>query len=54
MYCDAEISILDKNENCLRYTLIFGRDKLSDVKNLYILSATIDYILSTERFNILL
>ena len=29
---DVEISILDQNENCLCYTLLFG--KLSDVKNL--------------------
>ena len=49
---DVEISILDQNENGLSYTLLFGSDKLSDFKNVCILSATIEYILSTERFNV--
>ena len=39
-----EISVLDRNENCLCYTLLFRRDKLNGVKNLYILNATIEYI----------
>ena len=50
--CGIEISILDQNENCLCYTLLFGSDKLNDVNNLNILNATIEYILSTERFNV--
>ena len=49
---DVEISILDQNENYLFYTLLFGSDKLSEFKNVCILSATIEYILSTERFNV--
>ena len=49
---DVEISILDQNENYLFYTLLFGSDKLSEFKNVCILSATIEYILSTERFNL--
>ena len=28
---DVEILILDQNENCLCYTLLFGSDKLTDV-----------------------
>ena len=49
---DVEISILDQNENYLCYTLLFVSDKLSDFKNVCILSATIEYILSTEMFNV--
>ena len=39
-----------KIENCVFYTLPFGIDKLNDVKNLCILTATIEYTLSTEKF----
>ena len=48
---DVEISILDQNKNYLCYTLLFGSEKLNDVKNLYILNATVEYILLTERCN---
>ena len=37
---DVEISRLDQNKSCLCYPLLFGRDKLYDVKNLCILNAT--------------
>ena len=47
--CDVEISILDQNENCLSYTLFFSSDKLNDVKNLFRLNATVEYIMSTKR-----
>ena len=47
-----EISLLDQNENWLWYTLPEGRDKLNDVKNLCLHNATIEYILSTKRFNV--
>ena len=33
------------------YTLLFGCDNLSDFKNVWILSASTEYILSIERFN---
>ena len=49
---NIEISILDQNENYLCYNLLFGSDKLSVIKNVSILSAIIEYILSTERFNV--
>ena len=49
---DVDISVLDQNENYLCYTLLFGSDKLSEFKNVCILSGTIEYILSTERFNV--
>ena len=49
---DVEISILDQNETYLCYTLLFGSNKLSDFKSVCIFSATIEYILSTEMFNV--
>ena len=49
---DVVILIHDQNENCLCYTLLFGGDKLNDVRNFCILIATIEYVLSTERFNV--
>ena len=48
---DVEISILDQNENCFCYTLLFSSDK-NDVKNLCIFNKTVEYILSTERFKV--
>ena len=50
--CNVEILILDQKENFLCYTLLFGSDKLNDVKNLCILNATIEYILLTERSSV--
>ena len=44
---------LDQNVNCLCYILLFGSDKLGGFKSFCIFSATIKYILSTERFNVL-
>ena len=41
---DIEILILDQNGNC--------PNKPFDIKNFCIFSATIEYILSTERFNV--
>ena len=35
----VEMSILDQNENCFCYTLLFGSNKLNDVKNICILNA---------------
>ena len=49
---DAEISILDQNENSLFYTLLFGSDKLKGVKNLCIINVAIVRILFTERFKV--
>ena len=37
---NVEISILDQNENCLCYALLFGTDKLNDPKSVCILNAT--------------
>ena len=49
---NVKISILDQNENYLSYTLLFGSDKLRDSINVCMLSTTMEYILSTERFNV--
>ena len=49
---DGETSILDQNGTCICYTLLLGSNKLNDFKNVCILSATTEYILSTERFNV--
>lgn len=46
---DVDILIPDQNESCLCYTLLFGSDKLSDIKNICILSETIAHILLTEK-----
>ena len=51
--CDAEI-LKNQNENRLCYTVIFANNKLNDVKNFCLLSATIEYILCTERLNVCL
>ena len=36
----------------ITFVLLFGSDKLSDFKTICILSAAIEYILTTERFNV--
>ena len=48
---DIDSSLIDQNENSLCYTLLFGKENMNDSENTQILKATIEYILSTERFN---
>ena len=43
-----------QNENSLFYTVLFGKENMNGSENAHILNAMIEYILSTERFNILL
>ena len=50
--CDIDSSLIDQNENSLYDTRLFGKENINDSENTHILKATIDYILSTERFNI--
>ena len=50
--CDIDSSLNDQNENSLYYTLLFGKENMNDSQNTHILKATIEYILSTERFNV--
>ena len=52
--CDVDSSLIDKNENSLYYALLFGKENMNDSKNAHILNAAIEYILSTERFNVFL
>ena len=49
---DSDSSLTDQTENSLCYTLLFGNENMNDSENTHILKATIEYILSTERFNI--
>ena len=49
---DIGSSLIDQNENFLCYTLLFGKENMNDSENTHILKATIEYILSTERFNV--
>ena len=48
---DIDSSLIDQNENSLCYTLLFGKENMNDSDNAHILNATIEYILSIERFN---
>ena len=41
-----------KNLFVIRYTLIFGQENMNDSKNANIVKTTVEYILSTESFNI--
>ena len=50
---DTDSLLIDQNENSLCYILPFGKENMNDSENSHILQATIEYILSTERFNIL-
>ena len=49
---DIDSSLIDQNENCLCYTLLFGKENINESKNTHVVNATIEYILATERFNV--
>ena len=49
---DTGSSIIDQNENSVCYTHLFGKEKMNDSDNAHFLNETIEYILSTERFNV--
>ena len=51
---NIDSSLIDQNENFLFYTLLSGKENMNDSDNVNILNATIEYLLSTERFNGLL
>ena len=51
---DIDSSLIEQNENFLCYTRFFGRKNMNDSDNAHILNAAIEYILSTERFNVTL
>ena len=50
--CDIDSSLIDQNENSLCYALLFRKENMNDSDNTHILKATIEYILSTKRFNV--
>ena len=49
---DIDSSPIDQNENSLCYTLLIGKENMNDSENTHVLKATIEYILSIERFNV--
>ena len=51
---DIDSSLIDQNKNSLCYTLIFGKENMNDSDNVHILNSTIEYILSSEMFNVAL
>ena len=50
--CDVDSSLIDQNEKPPCYTLLFGKENMNDSENTHILKATIEYILSADRFNV--
>ena len=48
---NSNSSLLENTSNVLTQTLLFGNTSLSPSDNSKILSATIDFILSTKRFD---
>ena len=48
---DTDSSLIEKNENSLCYVLLFDKENMNDSDNAHILNATMEYVLSTERFN---
>ena len=49
---DIDSWSIDQNETSFCYTLHFVKENMDGSKNFHILKATIEYILSTERFNV--
>ena len=49
---DIDCSLIDQNEKSHCCALLFGKENMNNSENTYILKATIEYILSTERFHI--
>ena len=48
----TDSSFIDQNENSRCYTLLFGKENMNDSKSFHIINATIECVLSTERFNV--
>ena len=49
---DIDSSLTNQNEISLFYTLLFGKENMNDSEKRHILDATIEYILSAEKFNV--
>ena len=49
---DIDSSLTNQNEIFLFYTLPFGKENINNSENSHILNATLEYILSAEKFNV--
>ena len=49
---DIDSSLTNQNEISFFYTLLFGKKNMNDRENPYILNATIELILTAEKFNV--
>ena len=45
-------NILSKDESKISKVLLFGDDSFNDIKNASVFTASIEYILSTKRFDV--
>ena len=45
-------NILSKDDSNISKVLLFGEDSFNDIKNTSVLTASIEYILSTKRFDV--
>ena len=50
--CYIDSSLIDQNGNSLCYALLLDKENMNKSKKIHILNATIEYILSNERFNV--
>ena len=48
--CSIKISIWDKNDNSIVKTILYGLDSLSETQNTSILNATMEFLVSSNRF----
>ena len=48
---NIDMSILPESDSKFTSVLVFGDTSFDNKKNIFILEATIDYIISTGRFN---
>ena len=48
----SDENILSKDESKISKVLLFGDDSFNDVKNASVFTASIEYILSTKRFDV--
>ena len=49
---DIDSSLTDQNENSLCYTFLLRKENMNDSENTHVLKATIEHILSTEKFHV--
>ena len=49
---DIDSSLTDQNENSLCSTFLLRKENMNDSENTHVLKATIEHILSTEKFHV--